>query len=219
MEISNDLKAYHQLMDTFIAHWTAVNAALGGNPLVLPEGGPTLALFQAHKTALTSLYQAVESGDNQAQTGAADRDGLRDDLLTRLSQFRTTVTGLLPGSRYAQALPKTPPKTASQGVIVKALQDGLSVWEQIEADASVTLSKPLVLADSTTRASLTTGFASLQSAYSAIAAGKAAAAQARAERNVLLKALDKHMKQYPKTVKALLPKGHALLANLPSVSR
>lgn len=218
METSNDLKEYHRLMDAFIAHWTAVDVALGSAPLVLPEG-PGLVQFTGLKATLTGLYQAVESGDNQAQTGAANRERLKAELLPRLGQFRTTVIGLLPGSRYVKALPKTPAKTSAQGVVVKGFQDGLDVWAQLEADSTVTLTKPLTLADGTTLAGLQSGFAELQSAYSAVATGKEAVAHARAERNTLLKTLDKHLKQYPKTAKARLPKGHLLLANLPSISR
>jgi hypothetical protein len=161
----------------------------------------------------------VESADNQAKTGAADRDALKADLLPRLAQFRATVIGLLPGSRYSGSVPKTPSKAASQGVITKALQDAIDLWEQIEADAAVTLSKPLTLADGTTKVMLSNGFTALLKAYAASTTSKGTLAQARAERDVLIKTLDAQMKQYPKTVKALLPKGHALLAQLPSVSR
>ncbi|WP_395142237.1 hypothetical protein, partial [Armatimonas sp.] len=145
MAISNDLKTYHALIDTFTAHWASVNAELGASPLVLPDG-TTLAQFKEAKAALTEHYQAVESGDNAVQTSAADCAGLKADLLPRHAQFRTTVNGLLPGSRYAAALAKTPSKSASQGVVVKAFQDTLTLWAQIEADSAVTLKKPLTLA-------------------------------------------------------------------------
>ncbi|WP_395144353.1 hypothetical protein [Armatimonas sp.] len=218
METSNDLKTYHALMDTFIAHWTSVDAVLGGAPLVLPDG-TNRAAFLAAKATLTAAYQSVESGDNQAQTSAADCLRLKGELLPQLSQFKATVGGLLPGTRYAAAVTKTPPKTSSQGVIVKAVQDTLTLWTQIEADSAVTLSKPLTLADATTKASLEAGFVALQAAYAAHATGKAAAAAARSERNAQLKVLDAQMKQYRKTAQARLAKGHPLLANLPSVSR
>jgi hypothetical protein len=39
-------------MDVFIGHWTAVDAALGAQGLLLP-GGITLTAFQANKTLLT----------------------------------------------------------------------------------------------------------------------------------------------------------------------
>lgn len=218
MPIANDIKAYLAQMDTFLAHWTAVDAALGAAPLVLPDG-VSLAGFTGAKAALTAAYLSVEEGDNRAQTSAADCLRLKEDLLPQLAQFKATVGGLLPGSRYAGAVAKTPSVRVSQGVIVKALQDTLSLWTQIEADAAITLSKPLTLADGTTKASLEAGFGQLQSAYTAHASGKAAASQARSERNAQLKVLDAQMKQYRKTAQARLPKGHPLLANLPSVSR
>ncbi|WP_395141819.1 hypothetical protein, partial [Armatimonas sp.] len=211
MAISNDLKTYHKLIDTFIAHWAAVDGALGSAPLVLPDGATRAECVEA-KATLTALYQAVESGDNRAQTSTADCLRLKGDLVPRLAQFKATVSGLLPGSRYASALAKTPPKTSSQGVVVKALQDTLSLWEQIEADSAVTLSKPLTLADGTTLVGLQSGFGQLQSAYSAHATGKEAASAARAQRNEQLKVLDAQMKQYRKTAQARLAKGHPLLA-------
>jgi hypothetical protein len=218
MPISNDKNAYLAQMDTFIAHWTSANAALGATPLLLPDGG-TLAQFVAAKATLTAAYERVEGGENQAQTGAAALLQAKGELLPRLAQLKATLVGLLPGTRYAAALGATPSKTASQGVMVKALQDALTLWAQIEADPAVTLPKPLTLADGTTKASLEAGFVALQGIYSAHAAGKTAAAQARAERNAQLTVVDAQMKQYRKTVRARLPKGHPLLENLPHVSR
>nr|WP_309692361.1 hypothetical protein [Armatimonas sp.] len=218
MPIANDIHAYLAQMDTFIAHWTAVDAALGAAPLTVPEG-VRLAAFVAAKASLTAAYQAVEDGDNRAQTSAADCLRLKSALRPSLAQFKATVGGLLPGSRYARAVAKTPSVRVSQGVFVKAVQDTLTLWTQIEADSAVTLSKPIVLADGTTKASLEAGFNALQAAYASHATGKAAAAAARSERNTQLSVLDAQMKQYRKTAQARLPKGHPLLANLPSVSR
>ncbi|WP_309713091.1 hypothetical protein [Armatimonas sp.] len=218
MPIANDIKEYLAQMDTFIAHWTAVDAALGAVPLTLPDG-VGLAGFMGAKATLTAAYLSVEEGDNRAQTSAADCLRLKSELLPRLAQFKATVGGLLPGSRYAGAVAKTPSVRVSQGVFVKAVQDTLTLWAQIEADSAVTLAKPLTLADGTTKASLEAGFLALQSAYASHATGKAAVAQARSERNTQLKVLDAQMKQYRKTAQARLPKGHPLLANLPSISR
>ncbi len=217
MATMNDIKTYQRLLDTFGAHWESVDAQLGGEPMVLP-GGVNRRTFFLQKARLTALYQAVEAGDNAAATGSADCTRLKGELLPRLSQLNATIKGLLPDSRYASALVKVPPKTASQGVVVKALQDAIDLWARIEADDAVLLTKPLTLADGTTKAILESGLDALLTHYDDATSGKQAAKSARSERNAFLKTLDRQLIQYRKTAQARLPRGHALLASLPAAS-
>lgn len=208
---------YPPVMQSFIDHWTAVNAAIAPTVLTL-KGGYALADFAADRTAISDKLDAVVVADNGRQAAKADLDTQKSAIRARLSQFRGMVRGQLSGTRYAAMLPVLPKAAAAEGAYIKPFTDAANVWQQINTDTIPGFTGPLLLAGGYALATFNTDLTALHAAYVAYTVALNNASGSRADRDILLTPASQRMKQYRLAVTGILPSGSPLLATIPALS-
>lgn len=209
--------SYIPVMQEFIAHWTDANAAIAPDTLAL-HSGYTLANFTAARAAIQAVMDAIEAADNDRQFAATDRDLKKNALATRMTQFRSAVQSLLPGSGYVNMLPRTPPFNSAESTFTRSFADMADLWNAINTDAITGFTPPLLLAEGYARATFLTDLTALRTAYAASITAENASRKARSDRDGLLAPAKERMKQYRLAIKFKLPAGHALLATVPILS-
>jgi hypothetical protein len=120
-------------MGEFIFHWTAVNAAVTPDVLVL-KGGYGLADFIADADAVQAALTLITSVDNSVQINASDRDKHKKAARGRIGQYRAMVLGLLADTPYAQTMPKVPPFESKPSTITRAMDEIANGWSRINTE-------------------------------------------------------------------------------------
>lgn len=212
-------KNYLLKIDAFLAHWTLVNAALGATPLAL-QGGYLLAALTADRTALATQLANVEAAANNAQAASTDRDLRRALIREKMRQFNQSVRGLLPGTIYPGMLPRIPNFSAAPGLWTRAMDDMAHVWNRINTDVPppTGFTPPLVLTGPYTRANFLTDQAALNTTFTTYANTRTNAEAARDLRDQLFAPVYARLVQYRAVVQGRFPKGHSLIASLPTLS-
>ncbi len=211
------IASYLPTMQSFIDHWTAVNAAVGPSVLTL-KGGYTLATFTTDRTAIQTAITAVETADNARQIASGDRDVKKASSRARIAQYRASVLGVLAGTPYANTLPKMPKFGVNAGTFMKALDDMANGWSRINTDVITGFTPPLLLAGGYTLATFNTDVTAMRTAFTTMTNAEDNSRQARSNRDVLLPLAKARMVQYRQAVKGILPPGSPLLATIPAVS-
>ena len=210
-------ETYPPVMQAFIDHWTAANAAISPTVLTL-KGGYALADFTADRDAISAALDAVIVADNGRQAAKADLDLKKNAIRTRLSQLRGMVRGQLPDTKYNAMLPTLPKPESAEGTFVKPFTDAANVWSQINTDTIPGFTGPLLLAGGYALATFNTDLTALHAAYVAYTQALNNATGSRASRDILLTPASQRMKQYRLAVTGILPTGSALLATIPALS-
>jgi hypothetical protein len=217
-----DIKDLTQTVNRFIDHWNAVNAVFPTKTLtvaqtaLLPEGMTLDGLIDL-RDEIASDFAAVVAADNLAQEKQALRLALRQKILVPQKLFRKTVQSYLPESTYLAQVPKTPSIGANDRAFEDACEDSANVWAKINTDATLAITRPLVLSEGTTQAAFVAFLTGLKTVHGDIPAAKEAAKRVRARRDEKITRALAALKLYRKTVPAFLPPGHALLETLPSL--
>ena len=209
--------SYVSTMQSFIAHWTQVNTALGVSPLLL-KSGFTIANFTTERTNIQTAITAVEDFNNLIQLASNDKRSKKETIKPRLQQFRGAVKNTLQGTVYERALPTQPKMSDSEGKFMRALDDMASLWTRINADTTIPgFTPPLLLIGAYAIATFNTDVTALRTSYANYVSALKNAEIARARRNVLLPPALLHMKQYKSAVFARLPAADPLCATIPNV--
>ena len=210
--------SYLPTMQEFIAHWTAVNAALVSPDVLTLSGGYTLANFTADRAAIQTATTAIETVDNGVTAAQTDRELKKAALKTRLEQFRAAIAAQFPGSIYASMLPNAPLKTNIETRFLKPFDDMANLWSRVNTDTIAGFTPPLKLPGGYVLATFTTDLAALRSAYLAVTNADLAAQNSRRQRDALLPPAKARMKQYRSAVPSKLLPGNPLLTNIPAIS-
>src|SRR3990172_9727814 len=121
-------------MDEFIAHWTAVNTALGLNPFVM-TGGYAVATLTSDRALVDTAITDVTNLDNILNNNRGQRDVLRVPMHDRLRQFNFAVRGQFQGTRYPRSLSRIPNLQGSAGVWRQAMDDVQNLWTAINTNS------------------------------------------------------------------------------------
>ena len=222
MPISNT-GSYLTTAQSFIAHWTAVNAILGANPLLL-RGTYSLANFTADRAALQTAITALEPLTNALDAAIADRDIKKANIKPRVLQFRNAVRHYLSGNPLENSLPTQPAISSVESKFLKPFDDVAALWATVNAlpatgAGSVPgFTPPLLLLGSYPIATFNTELTALRTAYLAVSNAQVNAKIARERRDVLLPNLRLRMEQYRKAILALYPVTDPFVQSLPSLS-
>lgn len=206
--------------DEFIAHWTAVNTALGpGGPFLL-SGGYAVGTLTSDRGTLAGQITDVVAKENTRQNAAGDRDVKRAAIRPRMLQFGPTVRGQLPNSQYVQHIRRTPPFGASPGVWRDGMDDVRDLWATINTNVPpVTgFTPPLKLSGNYVQATFVTDAGAMSTAFSALSTADVALDTARSLRGITFRALFQRMKQYRLAVAAALPPGSPLVGSIPALT-
>ena len=216
---NTQLTAFVSEIQKFINHWTQVNAALPPTKPLLLAKGYTLANLQSDLAALQADMNATVTGENAVQGANNQRDATKEVVRERHRQFRQGVQGRLAETKYVAMLPTLPALRATEGVTLKAFQDVLDIWKQIDTDTVIVPAseRPFLLADDYGQAAFAADLTTLMTAFTAVSTANSTLSTARKNRDAGIKAIRKRVLLYGKSVSSRLTAGHPLTQNLPSV--
>lgn len=207
--------SYLSTTDEFLAHWLLANTALGaGNELVLPGGG-TQAALQALRDALGAKVNLLQSKLTAVEVARGEIDILKGTLHLRLNQLLEKVRALHEGSKWERALPLVPGITEGPGNFTPPLDAANSVWQLINADATV---PDIILLGGYTQTMFTTDIAALKTAFTAYNTAAAVQSVTREERNDLQDEIYEMLRKYRRNLPTAFAKGHALVDSLPRLT-
>jgi len=204
-----------------IAHWQQTNIALGGTPVteLKLSGNYTVANLTTDRTALQTQMDVVQTALNAFTTVAGTRDVLRNNIRTRLTDFRVAVRYALKGSGYINSLPTLPAKNAGENQTIQAYADMLTLWTALNADATVPgFTPPLVIPGTVALAAYTTELTNLRTAYTTLATNIAKLRIERDRRDALATPLYNRLLEYRVAVPGKLGAAHPLSTSLPPVT-
>ncbi|WP_394795810.1 hypothetical protein [Armatimonas sp.] len=217
-----DLKDLTQIVNRFIAHWNTVNVVFPTKTLTLAQttllpDGMTLDGLIDLRDEIAADFVAVVTVDNVAQEKQAQRKARRQAILVPQKLFLKTVQSYLPESAYLSLVPKTPSIGANDRAFEDACEDSAGVWAKLNADTTLSLTRPLVLSNGSTQATFVALLSEVKAAHGDSPGAKVAAQRVRTTRDEKIKRALGALKLYRKTVPAFLPPGHALLETVPTL--
>lgn len=206
-------------IDEFLQHWTDVNAALAPGELAL-LGGYNRASLVADRTVVENAVTDVQQKDNTTQIARGDRDVKRAAIRPRFLQFRAAVNGLLPGSRYIPAIPKTPRLADSPGKWRDAMDDMSNLWTTINTNNPPVsgFTPPLKLAGGYVILVFIQDVTSMKAAFTVLANAEQVVQLSREARDQLFAPVLQRLKQYRQAVSGTFPASHQLVQSLPKLS-
>jgi hypothetical protein len=214
-------ESYLIVAQEYITHWGLVNTALGGTAAtdLKLSGNYTVANLTTDRTAFQNAMDAVDNANNQVQVAVGNLENAKNNLRTRLTQFRASVQFQLRASGYFRALPTLPPKTSGENVTIDAYAKMAQLWTQINADATVAgFTPPLIIFGNYTLANFNTDLAALRAFYATADANRVKAEVARKNRDVLIPPYRPRYQEYKAAVIARLGANSALAKSIPAVS-
>jgi hypothetical protein len=208
-------------MNEFLAHWAAVDAALGA-PLVVPaQQGAAIDRVNFGNLRATLIVRNTEVIDalNGQEIARGEINLRKAAQLDRLREFTQLVNTYWQGTGFASAVPKLPSISDGQERFLAPLRDMVSLWARLDAaPAPGGITLPLTLADGTVQATAAADVAALDAAFATEATAAQAVTIARATRDVLKAQAYLVMKNYRLAVPprcALFP---ALVETLPALT-
>nr|MDP9179388.1 hypothetical protein [Gemmatimonadota bacterium] len=212
-------------IDEFIAHWTAVNAALAPGALTLsdgyelPNGGGNPNITD-DRAAVDDAIGDVQSQLNLLSNARGVRDLARVALNPRFLQFRNAIGAYLHNSQYLQSIPPTPQFDQSPGDWRDAMDDMVHLWGVINTNTPAIpgFTPPLLLAAGYTLATFTTDAAALNTAFITVSSLDQDAQQSREHRDAVFAPVYERLRQYRLAVQATFGPEHELIATLPALT-
>lgn len=202
--------------ELFLTHWGLADAALGlGNEVVL-QGGVSRGVLQLRYDELVAKRLDLSGKLNIEETARGDIDLRKVALLLRLNQFNDTVRADFSGTKWERALPSVPGIGDGQGVFVPALEDGSTLWGQL--NAGIVPAPPVTLLGGYIQFAFALDTAALNTAYRDWRAAGVVAGLALQERNDIQDLIQPILVNYRKKLPTKFAKNHALVDSLPAVS-
>jgi len=173
-------------MNEFLAHWAAVDAALGA-PLGVPAPQADTMFrvnFDALRVALIANNTAVIDKLNDQEIARGEIDLRKTAQLDRLREFTQLVNTYWQGTGFINAVPKLPSISDGQERFLAPLRDMVSLWAKLNAaPAPGGITLPLTLADGTDRAVAAGEVSALDAVYQEEATAAQSVTIARANRD------------------------------------
>src|SRR6266853_918986 len=158
--------SYLPTIDEFLAHWEAVDAALGASPLVL-SGNVNRGSLLGRRDYLTAERDAVTDGSLERALAREQLNTLIVALQARLVEFNERVRVDLPANPIARVLPVAFAIGDAEGSVRDALRQMSTLWAKVNALATpppgVTL--PMLLMGGYAQAQFDTDRDALRDAY------------------------------------------------------
>jgi hypothetical protein len=213
----NGPSTYLSTLDEFIAHWTAVDAALSPAAMTLPTGS-NLAAMQARRTELATELTQVQVQLNLWDAERTNRDNQKLALYDRMKQLSNYVRGMFPQSEnYGQLRPLVQ-FAASPGRWGNHMDKSASTWLQINTDPPAGFTPPLLMFGGYTQANFATDVAELKTTFTAVTETLQAAQDQRALRDRIWGEIKDELGGYRLAVMALLPEDHELVQTIPRLN-
>lgn len=210
------LKDVTPILSRFIEHWSATDAALAPQSLIL-RGGYGVAQLTDDRTAFEANQQRVTESENTTEAASYRRRALRESLRERLRQFRAAVLSDFAETEFARAAPTIPLQSAGDAAWSKALTDLADLWTRLNNSDLDDFTAPLTLVGGYTVEQLIADTAALTDASHTAKQGEQASKNLRSTRDSHLKTVQAQLVRYRKAVQSRFPEGHALLASLPGL--
>ncbi len=209
------MNPYLATTDEFLSHWLSADTTLGvGNELTLP-GGVTRAGLQTQRDALGVQVLEVQSKLTALEVDRGDLEIRKGGLLLRINQFNEKVRALHENSKWARALPLVPGIGEGQSNFVTPLDAANSVWQLINADATVA---DVTLLGGYIQATFATDVGALKTAYTSYNTAAAVLSVTREERNDIQDVIYDTLRKYRQTLPTAFAKNHALVESLPRLT-
>ena len=128
--------SYIPVTDEFLAHWQAVNTALGLPGLVLAGAFDREALVTL-RDSLVTANTTIQAKLNDREVARGDIEVKKAALRDRFDQFTARIRGLYPGTKWIEALPLAPTLSEGDGKFLPPMDDAAELWERI--DNTITL--------------------------------------------------------------------------------
>jgi hypothetical protein len=214
--------SYVPTIESFINHWTAVNAALpAAQPLVLPANGPDTPAPVA-LADLQSLYNALIAQRDVVQASIIDEalasETLIDQkraLLAKLNLFNDTIRGSYPGSKWERVLTGAPSIGDGRTLFIRAIESTRNIWSRFNTTSGLAA---IVLAGGYDLAAFDADLSALRVAYVASGKEEDSLALEREERNDIQDRIYPILKRYRALMPTLFPVGAALVDELPQLT-
>jgi len=207
--------SYPVTTDEFLAHWLAADTALGaGNEIVLP-GAVVRAGLQTKRDLLGSKRTDVQVKLNLQELARGDIELRKAALLLRVNQFNDKVSALHPNTKWVRALPQIPGIGYCQSNFTDPLDDANSLWQLINADATL---PDITLLGGYLQANFASDIAALKTAYTTYIAAAVAVTITIEERNDLQDEIYPMLKNYRQVMPTYFAKTHALVESLPRLT-
>ncbi len=203
--------SYLPTTDEFIAHWTAVNTALG-NDLIL-RGNIVIDQLTDLMDELDNARTELTAKLNQREFARGNLNAQIPPLLTRLEQFNAQVRVTYDGGEYVNALPKVPGPTVGEARILGPLEDAANIWGEINDGVN-----DLLLIGDYTLAMFTSALAALQDVYTAYNSAASDERIARGARNRIQDEIYPILKLYRQTVPTKFAEGSEYIVSLPRLT-
>ena len=210
--------SYVPTIDEFLAHWLAVNNALGAaGPMVLPHGG-TIVILTGFRGQLDGYRASVKNKQNVEEIARGALEIQRTELMKRLGQFNRKVRGSLSHTAFAAALPQVPSITAAPAVLIEELDDMESLWVKINAATIPGFTGPLLLLDGYALATFTTALTAFRAAVKAWSDAVEDLQLEREQRNDVQDLAHAILSEYRPAVEGNFDPTHALVATIPKIA-
>jgi hypothetical protein len=217
MPISS-IGSYVPTINGFVTHWSAANAALGGEgPLVL-NGPVTVSDLSDLGDTLQAFALSIAGKLNDVEIARQNLELSKIALLGRLGEFNRKVRGFLSHTAFVTALPLVPGSTAGSGTILAALDDMATLWGKINSAAIAGFTGPLMLLSGYALGAFSTELTGLKSAYAALSAADQEVTLERERRNVAQTKAYGILVDYRKAVAGMFDPLDAIVASLPKLT-
>lgn len=229
--------SYLPTTDQFIAHWTAVNAALagvgspppGGWPTVIVKGNRQLAGLQTLRTTLATARADVELKLTIKEIARSDVEIKRTAVLARCSQFNDNVRASWGGTALEAGLRAVASVTDGIPRVEQSLDDVNGHWGLVNTSAiipGVTLPLTLPPLSNTitpppipyTLANFQADVTALKASHVALKTAEVNLDTARSVRTATEDQIREYLPGYREGVVAKLPPDHPLQGSLPRYS-
>ncbi|MBV6458361.1 MAG: hypothetical protein HONBIEJF_01488 [Fimbriimonadaceae bacterium] len=203
-------------LDEFIQHWTDANSSLAPGSLVL-SGGYALANLVADRAALALALDDVVGRHNVWTVAIENRNLRQRSVATRFKQFGQAVRAYLGGTRYEDAIPRTPRPSDPDGRWRVAMQSLRDLWTTINLNTPPVpgFTPPLTLAGGYSVLLFQGEQSQVNTAMDDVGKARQPLRIARTARDDQFAAIYARLKQYRLAVQALFPPDSPVLLALP----
>ncbi len=217
--------SYPGVMDEFLAHWSAVDAALvaggGGAAGLVVRGGVNRPGFLALSGELRTKLALLEAKDVGERVAAREILLRREVLLDWMGTFYDTVRLWWEGRPEGALVVPLPNTGAALDKVLRAARGLLRLWERVDggsAPAGMVLPLRVGAAPGLDRAGFTLLMQKLEDAREEQESAAFEVSALRVERDALEVRVRKVLGAYVRAVPALLAAEHPLLASVPRIS-
>ncbi len=205
--------SYLPTIDTFLAHWAAVNADPIAPSGVETRDGKNRADLVSLRTALATANDSVQDQLNTKEISRARVENAKRAMLLRTQELGRRLRGVLPvDSAYLKALPELPAITAAQENFLSPLKDMGNVWKHIDDEGT-----EIVLADNYSLDNFQAEITELTSLYSSLQTTVMNLKIAREKRNVLQTEVRTMLGAYRPAVEGFFSPDSPLVTTIPII--